>query len=107
MKCPILSLNTQVTVKIESDVFLPFAVVNASWEGFSQHQGPEGVGMHHIPLSLLPFTRKAFPGDVTALKDHLRQDDARDVLSICGHTLQALRLGWRGLPVTFFMPGKS
>ena len=34
VKCPILSLNTQVTVKIESDAFLPFAVVNASWEGF-------------------------------------------------------------------------
>ena len=64
--------------------------------------------MHHIPLSLLPFTRKAFPGDVTALKDHLRQDDARDVLSICGHTPEeALRLGLeRSSPcVTFFMPG--
>jgi hypothetical protein len=34
VKCPILSLNTQVTIRIESDAFLPFAVVNASWEGF-------------------------------------------------------------------------
>lgn len=34
IKCPILSLNTQVTIKVESDAFLPFAVVNASWEGF-------------------------------------------------------------------------
>ena len=34
VKCPILSLNTQVTIKVESDAFLPFAVVNASWEGF-------------------------------------------------------------------------
>lgn len=34
LKYPILSLNTQVTIKIESDAFLPFAVVNASWEGF-------------------------------------------------------------------------
>lgn len=31
---PILSLNTQVEVKVGSDSFLPFALVNASWEGF-------------------------------------------------------------------------
>ena len=31
---PILSLNTQAEVKAESDSFLPFALVNASWEGF-------------------------------------------------------------------------
>ena len=40
VKCPILSLNTNVTVAVESDSFLPFALVNASWEGFynSRHQ---------------------------------------------------------------------
>lgn len=31
---PILSLNTQAEVKVGSDSFLPFALVNASWEGF-------------------------------------------------------------------------
>ena len=31
---PILSLNTQAEVKAESDSFLPFALVNASWVGF-------------------------------------------------------------------------
>lgn len=31
---PILSLNTQAEVKAESDSFLPFALVNTSWEGF-------------------------------------------------------------------------
>lgn len=32
--CPILSLNTQVQITVESESFLPFAIVNASWEGF-------------------------------------------------------------------------
>lgn len=31
---PILSLNTQVEIRASSDSFLPFALVNASWEGF-------------------------------------------------------------------------
>ena len=31
---PVLSLNTQVEVTVGSDSFLPFALVNASWEGF-------------------------------------------------------------------------
>lgn len=64
--------------------------------------------MHRIPFPLLPFTRKAFPNDVTLLKDNLRQDDVRDVLTICGHTPEeALSLGLkRSSPcVTFFMPG--
>lgn len=34
MKVPVLSLNTQVSVTVESDSFLPFALVNATWEGF-------------------------------------------------------------------------
>ena len=34
IKCPILSLNTQVTIGVSSDSFLPFSLVNASWEGF-------------------------------------------------------------------------
>lgn len=31
---PVLSLNTQVEVTVGSNSFLPFALVNASWEGF-------------------------------------------------------------------------
>lgn len=31
---PILSLNMQVEIRASSDSFLPFALVNASWEGF-------------------------------------------------------------------------
>lgn len=31
---PILSLNTQVEIRASSDSFLPFALVNATWEGF-------------------------------------------------------------------------
>ena len=34
IKCPILSLNTQVTIGVSSNSFLPFSLVNASWEGF-------------------------------------------------------------------------
>lgn len=34
IKCPILSLNTQVKIQASSDSFLPFALVNATWEGF-------------------------------------------------------------------------
>lgn len=34
IKVPLLSLNTQVSVALVSDSFLPFSVVNASWEGF-------------------------------------------------------------------------
>lgn len=64
--------------------------------------------MIDIPLALLPFTRKAFPCDVLALKDNLRPDDTRDIMSICGHSPEdALWLGLkRSSPcVTFFMPG--
>ena len=40
IKFPILSLNTQVSIAATSDSFLPFALVNASWEGFynTRHQ---------------------------------------------------------------------
>lgn len=40
VKCPILSVNTGVEVKAVSNSFLPFALVNTSWEGFynSRHQ---------------------------------------------------------------------
>lgn len=40
VKVPILSLNTQVSIAATSDSFLPFALVNASWEGFynTRHQ---------------------------------------------------------------------
>lgn len=65
--------------------------------------------MHMIPLPLLPFTRKAFPCDIQALKDNLRGDDMQDAARLCGHTAEeALRLGlWRSSPcVAFFMPGK-
>lgn len=31
---PVLSRNTDVSIKIESDSYLPFSVVNADWEGF-------------------------------------------------------------------------
>ena len=34
IKCPLLSLNTQVSIEATSDSFLPFSIVNASWEGF-------------------------------------------------------------------------
>lgn len=34
VKVPVLSLNSQVSVTVESDSFLPFALVNATWEGF-------------------------------------------------------------------------
>ena len=34
IKIPVLSLNTQVSVAATSASFLPFALVNASWEGF-------------------------------------------------------------------------
>lgn len=34
IKCPILSLNTQARISASSDSFLPFALVNATWEGF-------------------------------------------------------------------------
>ena len=34
VRVPLLSLNTQVAVSLVSDAFLPFSVVNASWEGF-------------------------------------------------------------------------
>lgn len=34
IKCPVLSLNTQVSVEVRSDSFLPFSLVNVSWEGF-------------------------------------------------------------------------
>lgn len=34
IKCPLLSCNTQVVVRVHSDSFLPFALVNAAWEGF-------------------------------------------------------------------------
>lgn len=34
IKVPVLSLNSQVSVTVESDSFLPFALVNATWEGF-------------------------------------------------------------------------
>lgn len=34
IKVPVLSLNTQVSIAATSDSFLPFALVNASWEGF-------------------------------------------------------------------------
>lgn len=34
IKCPLLSLNTQVSIEVTSDSFLPFSIVNASWEGF-------------------------------------------------------------------------
>lgn len=34
IKCPLLSLNTQAVVRVHSDSFLPFALVNAAWEGF-------------------------------------------------------------------------
>ncbi|MCD7983727.1 MAG: hypothetical protein LUG19_05660 [Desulfovibrio sp.] len=65
--------------------------------------------MQTIPMALLPFTRKAFPCDIRALKDKLRQDDMNDVRRLCGHTPEeALRLGWlRSSPcVAFFIPGK-
>ena len=34
IKVPVLSLNTQVSIAATSASFLPFALVNASWEGF-------------------------------------------------------------------------
>ena len=34
IRCPILAENTQVRIRLESESFLPFAVVNAGWEGF-------------------------------------------------------------------------
>lgn len=34
IKCPLLSLNTQVSIEATSNSFLPFSIVNASWEGF-------------------------------------------------------------------------
>ncbi|MDE7064834.1 MAG: hypothetical protein K2O70_05100, partial [Desulfovibrionaceae bacterium] len=34
IKCPVLSVNTQVTLAVSSDSFLPFSLVNAGWEGF-------------------------------------------------------------------------
>ena len=34
IRVPLLSLNTQASVALVSDSFLPFSVVNASWEGF-------------------------------------------------------------------------
>lgn len=34
IRVPLLSLNTQAVVALVSDSFLPFFVVNASWEGF-------------------------------------------------------------------------
>lgn len=34
VKCPVLSLNTQVKISVSSDSFLPFALVSAEWEGF-------------------------------------------------------------------------
>lgn len=40
VKVPILSLNTQVSIAATSGSFLPFALINASWEGFynTRHQ---------------------------------------------------------------------
>ena len=34
IKCPVLSVNTQVTIAVSSNSFLPFSLVNAGWEGF-------------------------------------------------------------------------
>lgn len=34
VKIPVLSLNTQVSVGVKSSSFYPFALVNATWEGF-------------------------------------------------------------------------
>lgn len=40
VKCPVLALNTDAVIKAVSSSFLPFALVNASWEGFynARHQ---------------------------------------------------------------------
>ena len=40
IKCPVLAANTAVQIRAESDSFLPFSLVNASWEGFynSRHR---------------------------------------------------------------------
>ncbi|WP_298996898.1 hypothetical protein [uncultured Desulfovibrio sp.] len=60
-------------------------------------------------MALLPFTRKAFQSDITALKDNLRQDDCKDIRQLYGRTPEeALKLSLRlsSTCVTFFMPGK-
>ena len=65
--------------------------------------------MQEIPMNLLPFTRKAFPSDIAALKDNLRQDDCTDIRKLYGRTPEnALHLSMRlSSPcITFFMPGK-